>query len=542
MKLSTMRRLMFVGVLAMFAFAANAATIVTSGTLADGTPYRIDYPDNWNGTLLVALDYAPNGGNSATNRELQARGYATSGISRGVTGWSVGDAIDNHVSVVDIFTTLYGPPAFSFVNGGSLGAHTGASVIQARPDVFDGGMLQCGSLAGVIGLWNGKMDALFVLKTLLAPGDPRYPVIDIPDDFAAVTRPDWLALVDAAQATPEGRARIALAGVIAQLPTWSSGAKPIPAPGDYDALQEGLYDSLAGAFPPVIGQAMSSRNEINRRSGGNISWNLGVDYAAILAEVDNSDVVQAMYDQAGLSLADDLAMLADAERIVADPDAIRWARVQVPVRPLTVPVVTMNGIGDMISPVAGQQAYEAVVGSENLRQTYTQTAGHCGFNGPELIAAIEVLQLRAETGIWPATDPVAMNSRAESVDLNGTPRFIDFEPDEFARPFTFIDVPADVKVAVIVAHSNGKVHIDLTPMTDNPDFAADKIVAESIRLAGVAPVSSKLKGDTLRVSFRAGDIGNGTNPTTGTIVSIPLSGAFIYGVPIDEQVSVSIKP
>jgi hypothetical protein len=154
-------------------------------------------------------------------------------------------------------------------------------------------MLQCGSLAGVIGLWNGKMDALFVLKTLLAPGDPRYPVIDIPDDFAAVTRPDWLALVDAAQATPEGRARIALAGVIAQLPTWSSGAKPIPAPGDYDALQEGLYDSLAGAFPPVIGQAMSSRNEINRRSGGNISWNLGVDYAAILAEVDNSDVVQA---------------------------------------------------------------------------------------------------------------------------------------------------------------------------------------------------------------------------------------------------------
>src|SRR5690606_14518331 len=263
---SIARRLLVAGLFSLFAVSAYAATEVTSGTLPDGTPYRIDYPDNWNGTLLVSLDYAPNGGNSATNRELQDRGFATSGVSRTVTGWSVGDAIANHVRVVELFSERYGPPAYTFINGSSLGAHTGASAIQARSDVFDGAVLQCGSLAGIIGLWNSKLDALFVLKTLLAPGDPRYPVIDIPDDFATVARPDWLALIDAAQATPEGRARIALAGVIAQLPTWANPSKPIPMPGDYEALQEGLYDSLAGAFPPVIGQAMSSRNEINRRA------------------------------------------------------------------------------------------------------------------------------------------------------------------------------------------------------------------------------------------------------------------------------------
>jgi hypothetical protein len=271
--------------------------------------------------------------------------------------------------VVELFTQKYRTPSYVFVNGSSLGAHTGAAAVQARPDVFDGAVLQCGGLAGAIGLWNSKLDALFVSKTLLAPGDPRYPIIDIPDDFATVTRPAWLAMVQAAQQTPEGKARIALAAVIAQLPSWSVNSKPIPAPGDYDALQAGLYDSLAGNALPVIGQAMSSRNEINRRSGGNISWNLGVDYTAILAGVQNADVVNAMYAKAGLSLEEDLDRLRSAERIIADPDAIRWARIQIIDDPLAVPVITVNGVGDQISPVAAEQAYEAVVGSSNLRQT-----------------------------------------------------------------------------------------------------------------------------------------------------------------------------
>src|SRR5262245_5465669 len=104
-------RLLAVGLLSfVIASSAEAATQVTSGVLPDGTQYRIDYPDNWNGTLLVSLDYAPGGGTQATNVELLRRGYATSGVTRTVTGWSVGDAIDNHVRVVDLFTQKYGAP------------------------------------------------------------------------------------------------------------------------------------------------------------------------------------------------------------------------------------------------------------------------------------------------------------------------------------------------------------------------------------------------------------------------------------------------
>ena len=54
------RLVSFALVVIALAAPVGAATEVTSGVLPDGTPYRIDYPDNWNGTLLVSLDYAPN--------------------------------------------------------------------------------------------------------------------------------------------------------------------------------------------------------------------------------------------------------------------------------------------------------------------------------------------------------------------------------------------------------------------------------------------------------------------------------------------------
>lgn len=536
---STWKRLCAALLLAACALAANAATLVTSGTLPDGTPYRIDQPDNWNGTLLVSLDYAPNGGTSAVNLELHKRGFATSGVTRSVTGWSVGDAVANHVRVHEIFTQLYGRPARTYVNGSSLGGHTGAAALQARPDIFSGAVLQCAGLAGMVGSWNQKLDGLFVAKTLLAPNDPRYPVIDIPDNFATVTRPAWLAMLQQAQQTPEGKARIALAAVMAQLATWSVGSKPIPAAGDVDALQAGLYDSFAGNSLPAVGQMMSSRNELNRRSGGNISWNLGVDYDAMLARVQNADVVRALYQKAGLSLEDDMARLRAAPRIVATPDAIRWGRVQVVSEPLKVPVVTMTGIGDQISPTSAQQAYESVAGSENLRQTYLRVAGHCGFNGPETVAAVEALHARVTTGTWPDTSPAAMNALAATVPLAGAPRFVEHTPDVFQRPFRFFSVLASGRGTVTVPRNQALVQVVLTPpQALLPEYAAGRIAAGSLRLGGAAAVKSSVVADSLLLSFRVRDL---PGASAGKTLRLPLSGQYVYGVPIDETIELILK-
>jgi pimeloyl-ACP methyl ester carboxylesterase len=423
---------------ALAAVPARAETRVSTGSLPDGTAYRIDVPDPWNGVLLIGLDYAAGGDRpSPQTQALLARGYAMAGTTRLVTGWAVEQSIANQLATIDIVVKMYVKPQRTIVLGSSLGAHTGAATIQARPDRFDGAVLMCGGLAGAVPLWNSKLDALFVARTLLFPADTSLPIVGIPDDFAMTTRPAWLKALAAAQETPVGRARIALAAVLAQLPTWSDPRKPQPAASDLAGLQAGLYDSLAGGPLPAVGQAMSSRNEIERRSGGNISSNVGVDYARQLAQVRGSDLVRELYRQAGLDLAADLDALRRAPRVTAEPKALRWTAAGTWDGKLAIPVLTVNGIGDNISPVAGQQAYEAAVRaagkSEMLRQVYTNTAGHCGFSAAEGVAAVETLMARLKTGEWgDTTNPHTMNALAQSLNL-GAARFVPYIPDVFVR-------------------------------------------------------------------------------------------------------------
>ena len=123
---------------------------------------------------------------------LLARGYAMAGTTRLVTGWDVEKSIANQLETIDRFTKQYKAPARVFVLGSSLGAHTGAATIQARPDRFAGAVLMCGGLAGSLALWQSKLDAVFVAKTLIAPGDASLPVIGVPNDFATTARPAWL--------------------------------------------------------------------------------------------------------------------------------------------------------------------------------------------------------------------------------------------------------------------------------------------------------------------------------------------------------------
>ena len=439
------RRLAAAMLIALGAPAAALAAVTTTGTLVDGTAFRIDYPDQFNGTLLVGLDYASGNPNSAQTQALLARGYAMAGTTRFVTGgWNTEGAIQNQVEVVVKFKAVHGRPARTVAFGSSAGGHTGAATIQARPDVFNGAVLMCGGLSGTVGQWQAKLDAVYVAKMLLAPNATNLPVINVPDDFATNARPAWLAMLANAQQTPEGRARIALAAVLGQLPTWSAGSKPKPAAWDLAALQAGLYDSLAGGPLPTIGQAMSSRNEIERRSGGNISSNVGIDYAELLSRVENSEIVRQLYREANLDLNDDLKTLARSPRYKADPKALAWAEPGIFDGELEVPVLTVNNIGDNISTVASQSAYqqeaERAGAGHMLRQLYVESAGHCGFSAAEAVAAVETLQSRLLTKKWNDSDNAhKLNALARSLNL-GAARFITYEPDEFARPFTECDL------------------------------------------------------------------------------------------------------
>lgn len=427
--------------------AASVSSPVTStdGKLKDGTPYRIDMPQHWNGAVLIGLDYAsrPPGADAAA---LLAEGYAMAGTTRQVSGWAIHRAAANAVETLDLFETKYGKAALPIEFGQSQGGHTAAVSAQAYPARWRGAVVQCGGLSGAVGQWQGKLDGLFVAKALLAP-NASLPVTGIPDDWQKTALPAWTAMLEEAEKTPAGRARIALAARVAQLPEWSIPTKPEPASGDVHARANGLADSLVRG---LARQALSSRNQIEHLSGGNISANEGVDYGAMLAAVDGDGLVRGLYREAGLSLDADLATLAKTPRLSADPKAIAYFATGTFDGNLKIPVLTMTGIGDAISPLAAQQAYQQAVDwvgkGGMLRQTYTRSAGHCGFTPAETVAGVHALVARVKSGRWPDTSAAGMTELARDTGL-GEARFMAVTPPTFLRPYTACTLDATLKSA-----------------------------------------------------------------------------------------------
>ncbi|MBD3941127.1 hypothetical protein IF188_05360 [Microbacterium sp. NEAU-LLC] len=417
------------------AVAAEHADTIIEGRLSDSTNYRFVVPADWNGTVFVDLDFA-GGSASAAQRALIDRGYAYGGTTRNVTGWQLDAAVDNQIEALDAFTAAVREPDRAIAMGSSMGGMIAAATGELRPDRIDGVLAACGGLSGTVSQWNQKLDTVFVLSRLLDP-EGVLPVEDVPADIEGA-RSAWLTRLAAAQQTPEGHARIALAAAIGQLPAWSQAIAD-PDPHDADGYQAAWYGALAGDPLPYIGQAMSSRRTSTIVFGGMPSWNTGIDYAEQLhkASPESRRVVSALYDAAGLSLDDDLAAVNAGERIEADADAVeRFAASYQFTGRISVPTVTLNNVGDQISTVAQQQEYEERVtqagNASLLRQTYVASAGHCNFTAAETVAAAQLLLDRLDSGRWGSANAVQMNRAAAALDLGDT-RFLGFHPDRFNR-------------------------------------------------------------------------------------------------------------
>lgn len=415
---------------------ADEGDRVLEGTLADSTPYRFVVPDDWNGTVFIDMDFAA-GRVGEAQQALIDGGAAYGGTTRNVTGWNIGAAIANQLEALDVFTAEMGEPEQAITMGSSMGGFVAAATGELHPDRIDGVVAACGGLSGTVSQWNQKLDTVFVLSQLLDP-EGMLPVVDIPEDIPGAQQA-WIDHLTAAQQTPEGRARIALAAAIGQLPAWSRAIAD-PDPRDAAAYQQAWFGALAGDPLPYIGQAMSSRRTSTLLFGGLPSWNTGIDYVEQLrkASPESRRVVAELYAQAGLDLDADLATVNAADRYEADPDAVeRFTATYEFTGEISVPTITLNNVGDQISTVAQQSAYEERVkkagNASLLRQTYVASAGHCTFSAAETVTAAQVLLDRLESGHWGGSATVhQLNRAAEALDL-GEARFIRFQPDRFNR-------------------------------------------------------------------------------------------------------------
>jgi pimeloyl-ACP methyl ester carboxylesterase len=425
------------------------------GALPDGATYLMEVPPGWNGTLFLyshgyvapgSANPAQDVGDPATGAWLLTHGYALAGSSYSTTGWSIAQALPDQIATLDEFGTLVGTPEQTIAWGHSLGGIITAGLIQTYPDRFDAALPMCGVLAGGVATWNNALDGAFAFQQL---ADPSVQVVHITNPVANFQGAE--AVLAAAQATPAGRARIALGAALSDVPGWFTPLTPEPAASDFAAQEQNqfLWDSRVD-FPFVF----AFRAELEARAGGNPSWNTGVNYAQQLAKSADLQEVQALYKAAGLSLRADLAKLDSAPRISADPAAVAYLTKNVSFSgQLQIPVLTMHTTGDGLVIPENEQAYSSVVDQANnaslLRQVFISRAGHCSFTPAETITAVQGLLHRLATGTWAdnTLTPGAMNDAAAALGpsynifFSGghvvpvAPAFIQFEPSRYPRPF-----------------------------------------------------------------------------------------------------------
>ena len=427
---------------------AQAAVTTSTGTLADGATWQIRVPADWNGTLLLyshgyrapgSPNPAQDVGDPVTGGWLLDHGFALAGSSYASTGWAIKDALADQAAALDAFEATVGHPRQTIAWGDSLGGMVAAGLVQRIPERLDGALAACGVVAGAVATWNQALDAAFAFKVLLAP-DSALQLVHITNpagNLALATQ-----ALAAAQTTAAGRARIALVAALNDTPGWANPTGPEPAPDDYASQQLSQYANLNGtfAFP------FAFRAELEARAGGNPSWNLGVDYAHQLERSVDRDEVEALYGQAGLSLAEDLRALNRTPRIAPDLDAVGYA-----IRNLVfngrlggVPVLSMHTTGDPLVVAQQERAYaQAVRAAGNtglLRQAFVHRAGHCSFTPAERIGALQALLQRVDTGSWgEATTPEQLNAAAEALrptlQVPTPSAFLAYTPGPYLRPF-----------------------------------------------------------------------------------------------------------
>ena len=415
--------------------------------LLDGTPYRIAVPQGWNGTLLLDLDFVgpPSRPSSPVHEWLLSGGYAVAGTARVMNTVSASIWAHRLLQVLHIARKTSGRPTRIIAFGQSGGGATARALAQEMPYSIDAAIAMSTPGSGQVSLLNQALDATFAARALLAPDDERLVLVGLPADLTGLDA-EWTRVLAAAQETSEGRARIALAAALAQLPCWGldeTAAQP-PDPGDARAVQEGLIRELAF----VAGRHRAGLRQAVESFAGNPSWNTGVDYAGLFEAADPSvrAVVELLYANAGLDVARDLARVNAAARIAADPAGVDYARESSFDGRLAKPLLYMTTTGDPLCPVSNsrplQTAAHAAGAGGLLRMLYVQAAGHCTFTLAEIGAALATVTERIGTGHWPETDPEAMNQRGKSLHASAT-RFTDHDPGPGYRPFfAYSDYPA----------------------------------------------------------------------------------------------------
>lgn len=425
--------------------AATAGMEEFEGKLADGTPYVLRKPANWNGIVLRDLDGQTNK-DGAVHLLLLKSGYGLAGVTRRShdRAWTLNrwDDMQRPQQAVELFKAKFGKPKYVFAFGRSAGGSSTILTSERHPETVDGGVALCATfdIIGYAG-YNTIFDYFYILKALLAPNDASLLTHGLPTADPEPYQQRWAKLLESSSKTPEGRARIALAYTLVQYAAFGSnrGEKGVLKPNFNDA--KAVADAMVQGLPHFVTRlGLLTVHEAKdfppdlAIPGTPVSNPVGNDGAVYADYWKGADpvykrAVETLYADAKLNLATDLRTIDAYPRVSLDRDNMRHG---VLARGLpTVPVFTMDNLGDQTAPPSISSLYGRLVALNGLGDLYRNTnvdnSGHCFFKPQQVLAAVDVMRERLETGKWPATDAAALNARAGVNDGDGVV-FVDHRP------------------------------------------------------------------------------------------------------------------
>jgi pimeloyl-ACP methyl ester carboxylesterase len=338
----------------------------TDGSLAHGALYRICFPDQWNGDLVLfahgyvapqeelALPEEVVGGQS-TSTLVTGLGYAYATTSYRANGLIAPQAVDDLLELVDTMDARYRPdPWRRVVVGFSEGGLVATLAVERHPDRLDGALAGCGPIGDFLAQLDYIDDFRVVFDYFfpgLLPGD----ALNIPDAL----RDRWEQLYVPA---------IALA-LAARLDAARQLLNVTRAPVAGDDIRSTAETVVGLLWYNVFGTA-----DAQQRLGGQ--------------PYDNT---QRVYTGS----SDDAALNTGVERYQADPSAQAGLARFTTTGSLAVPLVNLHTSGDPIVPFSQSALYGQKVGRAGATAQFTQVDidrfGHCTFEAQELLDAFSQL-------------------------------------------------------------------------------------------------------------------------------------------------------
>ena len=390
--------------------ASKAAPLDLSGEI-NGAPYRIRVPETWNGTLLVFAhgyrdkadhpgeidnrnaDIAPS---AALEAPLLAQGFALAGTAYKDNGWAIKDAIQDVKDLAVFFRENVAQPQRTIIVAASLGTFVGFKSMEQFNGIYDGALCLCGVGAGATRLWDSGVPLYLAYDVVFGIPASWGTVGEVRNDIDFDT--EVLAKLAPELSNIANFPKFEFIRLVAKNP--GRGITPPPPPAFYPgwALTDFFFITEA-------------RAELQRRAGGPFVQNLDQNYSLTAAE-------KAYL--AGLGLPGPvvdawLAQMNARRNIEAAPSARNYIRNNTNFNgKIRNPILTVHTIIDPLLVVANESAYADLIaqtGKEDLLfQTYTTGVGHCNLTGPQVLTAVNAIDLWVRTGVRPtaASFPAAL--------------------------------------------------------------------------------------------------------------------------------------